>query len=113
MKNMWRRSVIASGVFVTIASTARVGCAGPKRPMSAWNLETFRADCVNKEVQVKWLQSQRTSRDDRLLTWMQTSLEPWKVFTDNAEYQRRGQVVSGYNDWLLNQSLQTLDKDCP
>lgn len=108
----FRKSRIAFGAFVIIASVFSTGCA-TRHPMPVADLEYFQIDCRIKHQQVAWLQSMRTTPDDRLLAGVANILAPWKVITDpHGRYQKNAMHI-GQSDWLINQHLMSIGRNCP
>lgn len=81
--------------------------------MPAVDLERFTIDCRIKEQQVRLLQSMRTTPDDRLVNYLGNLQRPWTRYTDPGSWNQRDQVYSGRSNWLINQHLMTLARNCP
>jgi hypothetical protein len=81
--------------------------------MAAVDLERFQIDCRRKAEQIQFLQSLRSTRDDRLYAGVSNAVTPWKRYTDPNEHGQRVSVHRGYSDWLINQNLMRLAWDCP
>ena len=114
MNNTSVQSRLVCGAFATIATVFASGCATPtlKRPMDYADISQFQIDCSRKAEQIRFLESQRPSRDDRLFAWATNYLTPWKEFTDPKEYGERQTVSGRHTDWIINQKLMTLARDC-
>lgn len=80
--------------------------------MYASDLNHFQVNCQNKAAQIRFLESQRTNRDDRAANKLHQSLMPWTWFTDPEEASERTSVGTGRTDWLINQKLLRLAYDC-
>ena len=108
------QSKLAFGICVIIASVFSTGCAtGTQRVMPVDDLNRFQIDCRIKPQQIKFLQSLRTSQDDKLGARMANVVQPWTVVTDHSNYRQRALVGNGYTDWSINQLLLRLSHDCP
>ena len=81
--------------------------------MAASDLDYFQIDCRRKVEQIAFLQSQRTGRDDRLIRSIEGWLRPHDVLTDPGVAHQRQAIASGRSDWLINQHLMRLQRDCP
>ena len=51
--------------------------------MHAIDLESFQINCRIKEQQIKFLQSMRSGRDERMLAGVGNLTQPWSRWTDN------------------------------
>jgi hypothetical protein len=83
-----------------------------KQPLSYHDLERFQIDCSRKEEQIRFLQSQRTSRDDALWAWMQNYVMGWEQYTDPDAYHERASIASRRTNWLINQNLMMIQRNC-
>lgn len=81
--------------------------------MPAVDLERFQIDCKKKEEQIRFLQSLRSDRDDRMVAGLINMTAPWSRYTDPNEHGQRVSVQKGYSNWLINQNLMRLAWDCP
>lgn len=81
--------------------------------MPAMDLERFVIDCGIKEQQIRLLQSMRTTADDRLVNYLGNLQQPWTRYTDPGAWKQRDQVYMGRSNWLINQHLMTLSRNCP
>ena len=97
----------ASVISVSLFS----GCA-VQQPMHAIDLESFQINCRIKEQQMKFLQSMRSGRDERMLAGVGNLTQPWSRWTDNKEHYQRRSIHSGRTNWLINQHLLHLTRDC-
>lgn len=90
------------------------GCATPtlKRPMNYADIAHFQLNCNQKTEQIRFLESQRPGRDDRLYAWTTNYLTPWKQYTDPNEYGERQAVSGRHIHWIINQKLMALAQDC-
>lgn len=108
------RSRLGYGVCAIIVSVFSTGCATVERqPLPAQDLAYFQIDCSRKQEQILFLQSLRSSRDDRLMAGLRNLVEPWSRYLDPRQHDQRVSVNKGYSDWLINQHLQRLAWDCP
>jgi hypothetical protein len=106
------KSKLVSGAFVIIASASSIGCA-QRQPMMAIDLDHYQIDCSRKAEQIAFLQSQRSTRDERLYAGAINTVKPWTVYTDTNEYSQRYQINNGRVNWIINQKLMRLAYDCP
>jgi len=83
-----------------------------KQPMSYHSLETYQIDCSRKEEQIRFLQSLRTSRDDQLWAWLQNYVMGWDQLLDPDQYNERASIASRRTNWLINQNLMMLHRNC-
>ena len=112
MKTTCPQPSIASGICVMFASLLSA-CALPSNTyMSSVDLDFFQVDCTRREEQIRFLNSQRTTANDRLAHGVVNTLNPWQRFTQGDRFQDRQEVHSGRNDWLINQHLRRLARDC-
>ena len=81
--------------------------------MSTHDLEHFKIDCRIKEQQIRFLQSMRTSMDQRIAAGTIAAATPWRIFTDPERHQRNVYIHNGQSNWLINQHLLRLSYDCP
>lgn len=107
-------SRLVSGTFAIIVIVSASACAAPtvKNTMHYQDLSNFVIDCSKKQEQIIFLQSQRLARDDKLWNWVQNYVKGWEAYTDPAEYKQRKAHHSGYHDWLINQNLLELGRQC-
>ena len=97
------------GIFVIIAV---FNTANAEMPMNIHDLDTFQLDCSKKQQQVEFLQSLRSSSDQRTGARLQSFLTPWKWFTDPEGQERIYNVGEGSYNWIINQHLWTLKNNC-
>lgn len=88
------------------------GCSTTRQPMASYDLDHFRVDCKNKEAQIRFLQSQRSTRDDRLLAAVTNAVTPWQMITNPVQYYEREQIRIGRTDWIINQTLREIATQC-
>lgn len=81
--------------------------------MDQRDLARFQIDCDRKAEQIQFLESQRTSRDDRLWAWVTNQVQFWDQYTDPQRYNQRRVTVSGRSNWTINQHLMTIERNCP
>lgn len=115
MNAMSRWSKLACGISGIIAISFVSGCAAPTvtRPMDQHSLAMFQIDCSKKQEQITFLRSQITNRDDRFWSWLENYVKGWEQYTNPAEYNRRHAIVSNRTNWLINQTILRLSRDCP
>ena len=80
--------------------------------MRSADLDYFQVNCDIKEQQIKFLQSQRTTRDQQLWARLSNVLQPWQSMTDPDAYKQRHRVGQGYTNWVLDQHLMAIARDC-
>lgn len=114
MNNIAAKSRLASGICVIVAILYSQGCAviNPEPSMPAHFLETFRIDCAKKTEQIEFLQSLRSTHNDRLAAVVSSMVRPWENLTDPNTAAERRSVSSRRNDWLIDQKLMRLKWDC-
>lgn len=90
-----------------------VGCSSIATPgLSTAELDTFQVDCRHKEQQIRFLQSQRMTPDQKLGAGLRNIFAPWEAFTDSENYEDRDQISSQRKEWLLNQTLLQIKQQC-
>lgn len=94
-----------------LVSVFASGCAST-RPMAAQDLDYFVVDCRIKAQQIAMLQSMRTDPDTRLFNGLSNILQPWRVVTNPNERARANAVYIGQTDWLINQHLMSIARNC-
>lgn len=97
----------ASVISVSLFS----GCA-VQQPLHAIDLENFQINCRMKEQQIRFLQSMRVGRDDRMYAGVGNITQPWSRWTDAEEHHQRRSMATGRTNWLINQHLMHLARDC-
>lgn len=107
-------SRLACGACAITAIVFVNGCAVPtlKRPMNYADLAHYQIDCRYKAQQIRFLESQRPSRDDRLFAWTTNYFSGWKRYTDPQEYSERQAVSGRHINWIINQKLMELARNC-
>ena len=105
---------IAFGKFVIIASMfSMVGCSSMATPgLSTAELDTFQVDCRYKEQQIRFLQSQRMTSNQKLGAGLRNIFAPWEALTDSDNYEDREQISSQRKEWMLNQTLLQIKQQC-
>jgi hypothetical protein len=81
--------------------------------MSRWDLENFVTDCSIKEQQMAFLQSQRLSDNDRRAAGYRQLVTPWTVLTDPGRAHELKSRANGSTNWLVNQHILSLARNCP
>ena len=97
------------GIFVIIAS---LNTANAEMPMNLHDLDTMQLDCSKKKEQIEFLQSLRSTSDQRAGARLETLLTPWRMFTDPEGRERVEHVGKGSYNWIINQHLWTLKNNC-
>ena len=116
MSDMSVRSRVVSGACVIVASLFSSGCVSlqPTTQAMPWvDLDRFTIDCRIKEQQVRLLQSMRITNDDRLVYHMNNVTQPWQRFTRPDTWDERQRLSTGRTNWLINQHLMLLNRNCP
>ena len=95
------------------ASLLVSGCALPARQtMSSMDLDYFQVDCTMREQQIRLLQSMRQDTDDRLANGVVNMTNPWDAVLNPDAYAQRSEIHRGRTNWLINQHLRRLARDC-
>lgn len=81
--------------------------------MNYADLAAYQIDCSRKAQQITFLESQRSSPDDRLWAWTTNYFMPWQQFTEPDRYRDRRAVTGGNKNWMINQKLLRLGTECP
>lgn len=97
------------GIFVIIAS---LNTANAEMPMNIHDLDHFQIDCSKKQQQVEFLQSLRSTSDQRAGARLQSFLTPWRWFTDPEGQARVHHVGKGSYNWIIDQALWELRNNC-
>ena len=110
--NMSRKSVVVSGICVTLAILCS-GCASTRsEPMGFADLDSFQIDCSRRNEQIFLLQSMRSTRDDRLIARASNALQPWLAYTNPEQHYNNANRGYGRADWVVNQKLIELRDNC-
>jgi len=109
--NTWLKFAPVSGICVTLAILCS-GCAQAAPPMDFVDLDYFQIDCSRRTEQIAFLQSLRSTADDRLLARATNALTPWRMFTNPSAYYNNAAQGSSRTDWVINQKLIALRDDC-
>ena len=114
MKFNAAKSKLASGILGTVAILCISGCAVPQSTarMPGRDIADLQIDCSRKTEQLQFLESLRSSSDDRLLEYANDFLRFWEPYTRPHSVQQRREVYTGRNDWLINQKIMRLKWDC-
>ena len=115
MKPRSVRSNIACGLFAAIASVSMTGCAGLpsiNRPMYTEDLDRFMVDCSKRDQQIRFLLSQLSSRDDRVLAWWTNYLNPFGAVTTNPDQNLRANIAGRMTNWQIEQNLLHIKHYC-
>lgn len=80
--------------------------------MSFQELNYFQIDCTRKAEQVAMLQSMRPTRDDRFFAKISTMIQPWKAVTDPIGRSESQAIGTGRTEWMINQKIIALQKNC-
>lgn len=103
-----------SGICVIIASLLVSGCAHQAgvQTMRSVDLGYFQVNCDIKQEQIKFLQSQRVSRDQQFFARVANLVKPWELVTDPDKFAQRRRIGQGHTNWLIDQQLMQIAKDC-
>lgn len=80
--------------------------------MRSADLGYFQINCNIKQEQIKFLQSQRVTRDQQFFARVANSVRPWEAVTDPDQYAQRLRIGQGHTNWLIDQQLLQIAKDC-
>ena len=108
--NIRPKSAHVSGICVTLAILCSGATAAP--PVDFTDLDYFQIDCSRRAEQIAFLQSLRSTADDRLFARATNALMPWRMFTNPAAYNNNAAQGSSRTDWVINQKLIALRDDC-
>ena len=108
--NIRPKSAHVSGICVTLAILCSGATAAP--PVDFTDLDYFQIDCSRRAEQIAFLQSLRSTADDRLFARATNALMPWRMFTNPAAYNNNAAQGSSRTDWVINQKLMALRDDC-
>lgn len=110
--NMSRKSVAVFGICATLAILCS-GCASPRsEPMGFVDLDSFQIDCSKRTQQIAFLQSMRSTPDDRLFARASNALQPWLPYTNPEQHYNNAVRGHGRTDWVINQKLIELRDNC-
>jgi hypothetical protein len=76
------------------------------------DLDSFQINCARRTEQIALLQSMRSTPDDRLFALLSNAVQPWKEFSDPAQYRDNALRGYGRSDWVINQKLMELRDGC-
>jgi hypothetical protein len=110
LKNFKGKFAVVFGASV-ISVSLLSGCASPQT-MHAVDLESFQINCRIKEQQIRFLQSMRSGRDERMYAGLGNLARPLSRWSDSEEHYQRRSIHSGRTNWLINQHLLHLARDC-
>ena len=108
--NIRLKSAVVSGICVTLAILCNVSTAAA--PVDFTDLDYFQIDCSRRTEQIAFLQSLRSTADDRLFARATNALMPWRMFTNPSAYYNNAAQGSNRTDWVINQKLIALRDDC-
>jgi len=83
-----------------------------KHTMDHRDLAGFEIDCSRKEEQIRFLQSLRSSRDDEFWHRLARTVRPWEALTNSEQHRQNNQVGSGRTNWLINQNIMMIQRNC-
>ena len=110
--SMWHKSAVVSGICVTLAILCS-GCASPRSaPLGFADLDSFQIDCNHRTAQIAFLQSMRSTPDDRLIARASNAIQPWLVYTNPEQHYNNANRGYGRSDWVINQKLFELRDNC-
>jgi hypothetical protein len=108
--NIRPKSAHVSGICVTLAILCNGATAAPAVDFT--DLDYFQIDCSRRTEQIAFLQSLRSTADDRLFARATNALMPWRMFTNPSAYYNNAAQGSSRTDWVINQKLIALRDDC-
>lgn len=83
-------------------------CGTTRYSMTAEQMSTFKPDCSRAREQIEWLNSLRTTRDERLGGAIQV-----KIFGPFAsDYQHRVDNANGLNEWWITTNMKEVYNKC-
>ena len=104
------KNVITSIVFGSIVTY--VVPATANEVMDWDDLNHYQLDCNQKQQQIEFLNSMRTTESDRQLLRLQLKLMPWMAVTDGDKFDKLQKQSTGRYEWLINQHLHVLASQC-
>ena len=108
--NIRPKSAHVSGICVTLAILCSDAMSAPAVDFT--DLDYFQIDCSRRTEQIAFLQSLRSTADDRLFARATNALMPWRMFTNPSAYYNNAAQGSNRTDWVINQKLIALRDDC-
>jgi len=84
----------------------------PVGRMDSNTLNHYVVDCSRKEEQIAFIQSQRPTGNERVVSRLLNDWSKWDMIFDPKAYNLRNSVGYGQHDWLINQILMELEQ-CP
>lgn len=75
-------------------------------------IENFQIDCAKKSEQIEFLQSLRSTPDQRATAVVEDTWRFWEVYIDPAKSQERRNLYQRRYDWLIAQKMMRLQWDC-
>ena len=80
--------------------------------MYTYDLDRFQIDCSRRDEQIRFLLSQISTDDDRVLAWWTNYLQPWHEYTGSDEYRLRQHIAFRATNWQIRQNLYHIKKFC-
>jgi hypothetical protein len=97
------------GKFVLLVSLASLTACGTTRySPTAEQLSEFKPNCSIARQQIEWLNSLRTTSDERLGSRAQTKM--FGILT--SDYQHRVDQGNGLTDWWVNTNIKEVYNKC-
>lgn len=107
-----RKSKLGFGAFVIVASLFNSGCA-TRSQMSEADLDNYVIDCAIKEQQIAFLHSQRLTATEQRTRAYQNILSPFQALVAPAAASEIRAQGTGRTNWLINQKLMLISRNCP
>jgi len=114
MKPTFQPQSVLNGLCCIIASVLISGCAtsAAQQNVSYQDLNYFVINCSMKEEQIRFLNSQRLTKDQKLMARFQAAFIPFAKFLTPDAHARNFSGGWGQNDRMINQILRELDNNC-
>jgi len=88
------------------------GCASTQR-MGIDDLNRFQIDCNNKDAQIRFLQSQLTTSDERVMAVFRINLLTELSYVLNGTQSENTRIASGQYDSIARTLIWKLESYCP
>ena len=80
--------------------------------MYTQDLDYFAIDCSRRDEQVRFLLSQLSTNDDRLLSWWTNYMDPLGPLRNSPDYGLRVDIASRMINWQVGQNLLHIKHYC-
>ena len=105
---MLNRHIAAVAVALLVT-----GCATPRPRMAIEDLRRYQIDCANKEAQVRFLESQKTTQNDRLAAAFSGSLIDELKAKHGGYTTERTAIATQEYDSMASHHIWNLRSHCP